>query len=224
MASSATAFEVVLPHQTLPEQPFVYNHHFTTTRLLHHGKMSNKRQVEAKLEKTSQKGLVWYVAKTWLLCKCDFVCSGEGYSIALSQVLILCFQAAKYINNYNNISPNRLMCIKCWGIYSLQSAGLPTIVSPRGKNANSSNFPAARLARMLVALWSQTDAVCWLLGGFPENTTSVCKSLLKQNLALNLLTWMMDRWRRYDAVSDVVESGVQWRSNFQIGSRALKIC
>ena len=24
----------------------------------------------------------------------------------------------------------------------------------------------------------------------------------------------------YDAVSDVVESGVQWRSNFQIGSRA----
>ena len=137
MASSATAFEVVLPHQTLPEQPFVYNHHFTTTRLLHHGKMSNKRQVEAKLEKTSQKGLVWYVAKTWLLCKCDFVCSGEGYSIALSQVLILCFQAAKYINNYNNISPNRLMCIKCWGIYSLQSAGLPTIVSPRGKNARA---------------------------------------------------------------------------------------
>ena len=107
MASSATAFEVVLPHQTLPEQPFVYNHHFTTTRLLHHGKMSNKRQVEAKLEKTSQKGLVWYVAKTWLLCECDFVSSGEGYSIALSQVLILCFQAAKYINNYNNISPNR---------------------------------------------------------------------------------------------------------------------
>ena len=137
MASSATAFEVVLPHQTLPEQPFVYNHHFTTTRLLHHGKMSNKRQVEAKLEKTSQKGLVWYVAKTWLLCECDFVCSGEGYSIALSQVLILCFQAAKYINNYNNISPNRLMCIKCWGIYSLQSAGLPTIVSPRGKNARA---------------------------------------------------------------------------------------
>ena len=28
----------------------------------------------------------------------------------------------------------------------------------------------------------------------------------------------------YDAVSDVVESGVHWRSNFQIGSRVLKIC
>ena len=28
----------------------------------------------------------------------------------------------------------------------------------------------------------------------------------------------------YDTVSDVVESGVQWRSNFQIGSRVLKIC
>ena len=27
----------------------------------------------------------------------------------------------------------------------------------------------------------------------------------------------------YDAVSDVVRSGVQWRSNFQIGSRVLKI-
>ena len=27
----------------------------------------------------------------------------------------------------------------------------------------------------------------------------------------------------YDTVSDVVESGVQWRSNFQIGSRVLKI-
>ena len=27
----------------------------------------------------------------------------------------------------------------------------------------------------------------------------------------------------YDAVSDVVESGVHWRSNFQIGSRVLKI-
>ena len=26
----------------------------------------------------------------------------------------------------------------------------------------------------------------------------------------------------YDAVSDVVESGVHWRSNFQIGSRVLK--
>ena len=30
--------------------------------------------------------------------------------------------------------------------------------------------------------------------------------------------------RIYDAVSDVVESGVQSRSNFQIGSRVLKIC
>ena len=29
--------------------------------------------------------------------------------------------------------------------------------------------------------------------------------------------------RRYDAVSDVVESGVHWRSYFQIGSRVLKI-
>ena len=28
----------------------------------------------------------------------------------------------------------------------------------------------------------------------------------------------------YDAVSDVVESGVQSRFNFQIGSRVLKIC
>ena len=28
----------------------------------------------------------------------------------------------------------------------------------------------------------------------------------------------------YDAVSDVVESGVQWRSNFQIGSTVLKNC
>ena len=27
----------------------------------------------------------------------------------------------------------------------------------------------------------------------------------------------------YDAVSDVVESGGHWRSNFQIGSRVLKI-
>ena len=27
----------------------------------------------------------------------------------------------------------------------------------------------------------------------------------------------------YDAVSDVVESGVHWRSDFQIGSRVLKI-
>ena len=27
-----------------------------------------------------------------------------------------------------------------------------------------------------------------------------------------------------DAVSDVVESGVHWRSDFQIGSRVLKIC
>ena len=27
----------------------------------------------------------------------------------------------------------------------------------------------------------------------------------------------------YDAVSDVGESGVHWRSNFQIGSRVLKI-
>ena len=28
----------------------------------------------------------------------------------------------------------------------------------------------------------------------------------------------------YDAVSDVVESGVHWRSDFQIGSRVLKKC
>ena len=28
----------------------------------------------------------------------------------------------------------------------------------------------------------------------------------------------------YDTVSDVVESGVHWRSNFQIGSRVLKNC
>ena len=28
----------------------------------------------------------------------------------------------------------------------------------------------------------------------------------------------------YDAVSDVVESGGQWRSNFQIGSGVLKNC
>ena len=28
----------------------------------------------------------------------------------------------------------------------------------------------------------------------------------------------------YDAVSDVVESGVHWRSDFQIGSRVLKNC
>ena len=28
----------------------------------------------------------------------------------------------------------------------------------------------------------------------------------------------------YDTVSDVVESGVHWRSDFQIGSRVLKIC
>ena len=28
----------------------------------------------------------------------------------------------------------------------------------------------------------------------------------------------------YDTVSDVVESGVQWRSNFQIGSIVLKSC
>ena len=28
----------------------------------------------------------------------------------------------------------------------------------------------------------------------------------------------------YDAVSDVVESGVHWRSDFQIGFRVLKIC
>ena len=27
-----------------------------------------------------------------------------------------------------------------------------------------------------------------------------------------------------DTVSDVVESGVHWGSNFQIGSRVLKIC
>ena len=27
----------------------------------------------------------------------------------------------------------------------------------------------------------------------------------------------------YDAVSDVVESGVQWRSNFEIGSRVLEV-
>ena len=31
------------------------------------------------------------------------------------------------------------------------------------------------------------------------------------------------KWYRYDAVSDVVESGVHWRSDFQIGSRVLKI-
>ena len=31
-------------------------------------------------------------------------------------------------------------------------------------------------------------------------------------------------WRTYDAVSDVVESGVHQRSDFQIGSRVLKIC
>ena len=30
--------------------------------------------------------------------------------------------------------------------------------------------------------------------------------------------------RRYDAVSDIVECGVQARSNFQIGSRVLKNC
>ena len=30
--------------------------------------------------------------------------------------------------------------------------------------------------------------------------------------------------RIYDAVSDVVESGLQSRSNFQIGSRVLKDC
>ena len=29
---------------------------------------------------------------------------------------------------------------------------------------------------------------------------------------------------RYDTVSDVVESGVHWGSNFQIGSRVLKNC
>ena len=28
----------------------------------------------------------------------------------------------------------------------------------------------------------------------------------------------------YDTVSDVVKSGVHWRSDFQIGSRVLKIC
>ena len=28
----------------------------------------------------------------------------------------------------------------------------------------------------------------------------------------------------YDAVSDVVESGVHWRSDFQIGPRVLKVC
>ena len=30
--------------------------------------------------------------------------------------------------------------------------------------------------------------------------------------------------RPYDTVSDVVESGVHWGSNFQIGSRVLKNC
>ena len=29
---------------------------------------------------------------------------------------------------------------------------------------------------------------------------------------------------KYDTVSDVVESGVHWGSNFQIGSRVLKNC
>ena len=54
------------------------------------------------------------------------------------------------------------------------------------------------------------------------------------------LTWRSQQnlhWRRmawsgrshhdhdgYDTVSDVVESGVHWGSNFQIGSRVLKIC
>ena len=36
----------------------------------------------------------------------------------------------------------------------------------------------------------------------------------------NFLTYSMI----YDAVSDVVESGVHWRSNFQIGSGVLKNC
>ena len=34
----------------------------------------------------------------------------------------------------------------------------------------------------------------------------------------------MDTIYAYDAVSDVVESGVHWRSNFQIGSGVLKNC
>ena len=40
-------------------------------------------------------------------------------------------------------------------------------------------------------------------------------------------TVILLRWEtinHYDAVSDVLESGVHWRSDFQIGSRVLKIC
>ena len=34
----------------------------------------------------------------------------------------------------------------------------------------------------------------------------------------------IEGYARYDAVSDVVESGVHWRTDFQIGSRVLKNC
>ena len=41
--------------------------------------------------------------------------------------------------------------------------------------------------------------------------------------ALSWMWWLLcTTW--YDAVSDVVESGVHWRSNFQIGSGVLKNC
>ena len=36
--------------------------------------------------------------------------------------------------------------------------------------------------------------------------------------------WLRPILYAYDAVLDVVESRVQWRSNFQIGSRVLKKC
>ena len=55
MASSATAFEVVLPHQTLPEQPFVYNHHFTTTAFSILGKWATKDKSKPSWRKHHKK-------------------------------------------------------------------------------------------------------------------------------------------------------------------------
>ena len=54
----------------------------------------------------------------------------------------------------------------------------------------------------------------------------ICLFVLRQSLGgacLHRCEPSIPELSTYDAVSDVGESGVQWRSNFQIGSRVLKI-
>ena len=55
------------------------------------------------------------------------------------------------------------------------------------------------------------------------------KKILLKSITLNKCLQLFFSWRTvqtflYDAVSDVVEFGVHWRSDFQIGTRVLKIC